>query len=87
MVWDLIFKFSVPKRYLDKLERIYDIVGYADKNQDVFRSNYLQRYNGYTHISECLVYDCICITSSKYYEDIKEELEEYGVEPEKFRKL
>ena len=76
------FQNYVTQKVLDGLEKAYDIVGYADKNPDVLRSDFLEKYNRYTDISEC-VYDYICITSSKYYEDIKEELEKQGVQSEK----
>lgn len=74
--------YYTPK-VLDRLEREYSIVGFADKNPDAFRSINLEKYNRYTDISEC-IYDYICITASAHYENIRKELEEQGVEPGKF---
>lgn len=63
------------KRYLSEK---YELVGLIDKNSDLL-SNIDLEINVYSFISKDISFDNICITSEKYYDEIKKEMVEEGI--------
>ena len=63
------------KRYLSEK---YELVGLIDKNSDLL-SNIDLEINLYSFISKDISFDNICITSEKYYDEIKKEMVEEGI--------
>ena len=62
------------KRYLSEK---YELVGLIDKKSD-FLSNIDPEINFYSFIPKDITFDNICITSEKYYDEIKKEVIEEG---------
>ena len=63
------------KRYLSEK---YELVGLIDKNSDLL-SNIDLEINLYSFIPKDISFDNICITSEKYYDEIKKEMVEEGI--------